>query len=223
MTATLLEKIAVRARESRETKQPLHIYPVPRSHRQALYNLHAFSDDIDRRDALPEGVVPWLLQDGDELNINPCYGWLSIPVDDLHRLMRWRGRPEFDDFDLVGPSYCIAYNYVGHGGGEALDADRIIWHQRFFHCAGFYVAEFKHDNWRGDSTLIDMSDIVSPANGPGWPSRVYRDNYAYFERFTRDILKEDKERQDFFWCNPNKEPPDPYWRLGFAPGTFQLS
>lgn len=158
MTATLLEKIAARVRESRETKQPLYMYPAPTTHREALYNLRAFSDHIDQNKAQRKGIEPWQLQDGEELNINPCYGWLSIPVKDLHQLMRWHGRPEYDDFDLVGPSYCIAYNYVSDGGGVTLDVDRIIWHQRFFHRAGFYVAGFKYDNWRGDST--DRKSVV---------------------------------------------------------------
>ncbi|OAA63475.1 Protein kinase-like domain protein [Niveomyces insectorum RCEF 264] len=226
MNSVLLEKISTRLQESQETNEPIYVYADPKTHREALYNLRAFADEgrVDENHPPHPGMEPLQLDDGGELHANPCYGWMPIPTEQLHKVIQWRRLNELADFVNSDTYYGIVYEYIGDGGGANIDIDRVIRQLRLFHLAGFLLAPFNHNNWRGDATLIDMSDLVSPAHGYGWHARTYQNQGANFEKWTRATFDRIRTHKypEYSWLYPNKEPYDP-WNYFCPASTFKLS
>ncbi|CAK7222579.1 hypothetical protein SCUCBS95973_004889 [Sporothrix curviconia] len=227
--ATLLEKISKRLQESLETKQPIYLYPDPSSHHDALRNLRAFSDEgrVDDDHPARQGMEPLQLDEGEELHANPCYGWMRLPTPLLHKLFygfRMLHHGQFYDSDMY---YGIAYNYIGHGGGVYLDTDKVVRQMRILHLAGFLLElGLNHNNWRGDATLIDMSDITSPAHSFGWVERHYSkqgeeqgEGEPNYKKWAHQSINKMRsyERPQLSWLNPNEDVLYLHPTMGFPP------
>ncbi|OAA61223.1 Protein kinase-like domain protein [Niveomyces insectorum RCEF 264] len=187
----LLDKITTRLCQARATGQPVFVHPEPKTHRQALRNLRAFSDEgrVDSAHPPDDGFVPLPLDLA--ITVNPCLGWMEASGKQIGGVL-WRFH-KLANFDDAQTYYCIVYNFVESGDVRDLDEDKIVEHTKFFHTVGFLLNTFNFTNWRGDAVLVDFSDLTSPFRKYEWLPRGYANQLARAEqgvRFGMDQLRQ---------------------------------
>ncbi|KAL8370740.1 hypothetical protein RB595_000881 [Gaeumannomyces hyphopodioides] len=163
----VLELISTSLREADANDRPIVLHPRPKTRRDAIRNLRAFSSDYgDKyRSDPPEGfeaVVP-------TVHINDCLGWMQLDGDQVWSLLGRRLREDHRDLTKLPWYYAMVYKFVPEGDHQ----ENVIRSQYdFFYLAGFGCAQHKEDNWRGSGILVDMGDLVLPIV-PEWSALYY--------------------------------------------------
>ncbi|KLU81127.1 hypothetical protein MAPG_00222 [Magnaporthiopsis poae ATCC 64411] len=161
-----LELISTSLRAAAANDRQILLHPGPKTRREAIRNLRAFSSDHDDkyRSDPPDGfeaAVP-------DVHINDCLGWMRLDGDQAWSVF---GRLRVDHRDLTKlPWYfAMVYKFVPKGDHQE---DVVRSQYNFFYSAGFVCAPYKEDNWRGSGILVDMADLVLPM-APEWNAFNY--------------------------------------------------
>lgn len=160
-----------------EPGQSIYLNPETKTIRDAVENLEAFAADC-----LSEGSPLRLNREPLDVNtqINHCFGWTRMPRGDvftaLSRASKRRDQfPQkgrvYADLDENESCFAIVYSFVPE---EKLDAGVVQRQLDFFHVAGFNLAPFREQNWRGEGILVDISDLIPPRDGGWWRQGDYQ-------------------------------------------------
>ncbi|KAJ9129840.1 hypothetical protein NKR23_g12445 [Pleurostoma richardsiae] len=172
--AALLQMI-----QAASTAGPIYLQPEPKTHRDAVANLRAFSDEGRRKRTfqhLPNAVsytsVPRLRE---------CFGWVKVSGRELCGL-GWDLRPPSVVLDglsrKIRPAeeyYAIVYEFIPE---EQLRVDVIQSQLDLFWLAGFCLVPMQLCNWKGPGVLVDLADLICPWHTPivfckcWWPHQV---------------------------------------------------
>ncbi|KAF2968975.1 hypothetical protein GQX73_g4612 [Xylaria multiplex] len=144
-TVALIEKI----KWAMSTNSDITIRKCPQTHRHALRNLYAFSDEgrakpSERQEFINPPPFPPL---------PTCYGWMRIQRDEIPHV----SPGAWNDTDNVDWRWAIVYEFIP-GATQDLTIGQL--HLDFFYAVGFSLEPFKPDNWHG-GRLVDCNDICS--------------------------------------------------------------
>ncbi|KAG6075578.1 hypothetical protein E4U15_005589 [Claviceps sp. LM218 group G6] len=176
------------------------LHPNPKTHREGLYNLHAFSEEGRIRQRYRE--MPDAVKYSAAPRLRECYGWISISGEEIMKMpqalrpyvlsldRRGEGRRQFFS---TGQYYALVYEYIPstEAGSEAdLDVDVVQPQLDFLWLGGWCLTMMKRDNWGGDGILLDMADVMSVFHR-GWHGWLYSRRRAaeFTERPVFDSLK----------------------------------
>jgi hypothetical protein len=166
LNCAILELISTSLREAAANDKPIFLHPRPKTRRDAIRNLRAFSSDYGERyrSDPPEGfeaVVP-------TVRINDCLGWMQLDGDLASAVFR-RLRVDHRDLTKLPWYFAMVYKFVPPGVHQE---DMIRSQYDFFYLAGFVCAPYKRDNWRGSGILVDFADLQLPL-APEWREYDY--------------------------------------------------
>ncbi|KAG6292385.1 hypothetical protein E4U45_006967 [Claviceps purpurea] len=152
--------------------------PNPETHREGVYNLHAFSDEGRTRQRYRE--MPGAVKYSAAPRLRECYGWTLISGEEIWTMPRPLRPPiirlgqdgrDYRHFFRAQQYYAIVYEYVP-SSEAGLDVDVVQPQLDFFWLGGWCLATMKRDNWGGDGILLDMADAISPLQS-GWHRLMY--------------------------------------------------
>ncbi|CRK12742.1 hypothetical protein BN1723_009783 [Verticillium longisporum] len=174
--AALLQMIQAAVNNSSE---PIYLKAEPKTHGDAVKNLHAFSDEgrktcryKGRPDSISYSSTPRLRR---------CYGWTKVHGKDL-----WALGPALQPPDVtIGgirrhirrdeEYYAIVYEFLSEGK-ISTNAAAVQQELDFFWRVGFCFVPLRKVNWI-DGVLLDMADIVCPWHA-AW-------HYTRYKRYVR--------------------------------------
>ncbi len=167
INGALLDLITARLRRAKETGEPVHVLPHPKTRQEAILNLKAFSDNspLGAKHPPPPGFSPFPL---DPPELKACIGWAELSGDYIRYAAKRAGSGIGEGNATF---FCIVYDFIE---GRDLSPQQILETSTFFHTLGFHLEPFNPDNWWGRGVLIDYGDIVPPVGGCwGFNERAY--------------------------------------------------
>ncbi|KAK0629941.1 hypothetical protein B0T17DRAFT_506453 [Bombardia bombarda] len=163
--SALLDMIKTSLKQAALNDRHIYLHPCPRTYKEALRNLKAFSAEAALEPTPPPNFKP---ADFDA-RPNDCLGWTEFSAQEVRTLLQ-RLKADAPDMEPDRSSYfAIVYSFVPEG---TLDDAVIQAQYDFFYLVGFTFAQFKEDNWRGSGILVDFSDLTSPLT-TWWDRLVY--------------------------------------------------
>ncbi|KAK1957238.1 hypothetical protein LY78DRAFT_648083 [Colletotrichum sublineola] len=155
-----------------DTNTPIYLNPDPKTRKQALINLHAFSDEGRHKEklkqlsnAFPCTSIP---------PIRECFGWTKVIGRELWSLSLENSPPSDTLKRCIWPHeeyYAIVYDFIPEG--QSLDRNVVQSQLDFYYRAGFCLtAPMRADNWKGRGILIDMADLICPWH-VGWSESMF--------------------------------------------------
>lgn len=157
------------------SSDPIRLHPQPQKYRDALANLHAFSDEGRERQSFRD--TPGAIEYNTPPRVKRCYGWMMISGQELCTLpLRMRALEVRLDGAVrdISPSedyHAIVYEYISDNG--CTFSPEVVQAQLdFFWLAGFCLVPSPVENWRGTGILVDMADLVCPWHIP-WHPMLY--------------------------------------------------
>lgn len=155
--ATLLQTL--RGAIAKPDPGPIRVRAKPISRRQAIVNLHAFSDEGRSEPLLKDAAD--CIEVSEMPRTRKCYGWLKIKSEDAGGMKLKPGPIRMRNWEReVEPGqtyYAIVYEYIPEAEN---DLERVAATLDFCWRAGL-EASSKIDNW-SDGVLLDMSDLIPP-------------------------------------------------------------
>lgn len=160
LNCAVLELMTTSLRDAAANNQPIYLHTRPKTRQDALRNIRAFSKEYAEKyqseRERPPGFEAFALKP----QINDCLGWMQLDGDFIWSLVRKFRLGPYRGLQTRLPwYYAIVYKFVPQG---TLDDDVVQSQYDFFYLAGFCIAHFKEDNWRGSGILVDFSDLVLP-------------------------------------------------------------
>jgi hypothetical protein len=159
-----------------DSVEPIYLHPEPKTFKDAVANLRAFSDEGRKERTLQHR--PNAVAYTSAPRLRECFGWIKINGGELCNLDR-EIRPPKDVLDRIVreilPSedyYAIVYGFIPEPQ-QPLDMDAIQTQLDFCWLAGFCLVPMEPENWKGSGVLIDMADIICPWHA-GWFQARYR-------------------------------------------------
>ncbi|KAK2036350.1 hypothetical protein LZ31DRAFT_483984 [Colletotrichum somersetense] len=164
---------------SMKSNTPIFLNPTPKTKKQALINLQAFSDEGRRQrklEKLPNRVSPTVPQ------IRECFGWTKVTGQKLWGLGP-KNTPPSTTLDGIRREiwpdeeyYAIVYDFVPES--QSLDNDVVQSQLDFYYLVGFCLTvPMRKDNWKGCGMLVDMADLICPWH-VGWSVGMFRRRLA---------------------------------------------
>lgn len=142
-----------------DTEHPILIRTGPKSGKDAIDNLYAFSDEARQSPHIPDGTPPPPFPP-----LPVCYGWTTVKRHELPVL----DPPIWKEVDgHLDWHWAVVYEVVPKANQD-LAVGQI--HLDFFYAVGFALEPYKPDNWHG-GRLVDLNDICS-AFSIGWRWRA---------------------------------------------------
>lgn len=137
LNCAILELISTSLREAAANDKPIFLHPKPKTRRDAIRNLRAFSSDYGERyrSDPPEGfeaVVP-------TIHINDCLGWMQLDGDQASAVFRGL-RVDHRDLTKLPWYFAMVYKFVPPGAHQE---DMIRSQYNFFYSAGLFVRHTK--------------------------------------------------------------------------------
>lgn len=155
------------------SSDPIRLHSQPQTYRDALANLHAFSDGGRERQSFRD--TPGAIEYGTPPRVRRCYGWMMISGEELCALPLKMRIPEVrlqGAVRNISPRedyHAIVYEYVSNTGC-ALSSEVVQAQLDFFWLAGFCLVPSRAENWKGVGILVDMADLICPWHIPWHPS-----------------------------------------------------
>ncbi|KAK5998417.1 hypothetical protein PT974_00796 [Cladobotryum mycophilum] len=172
--ATTLQAIEAAAEKATGT-EGIWIHGQPKTHRQAVENLYAFSHQGSQKGRLKEvpGAIPFTA--ASIPRFKKCFGWLRVSCKELMELdgssypELYRADKEMRQMRRDQEYYSIVYEFIPEGENRL---EAVQFQIDFFHRMGFsFCISPRCQNWT-DSVLVDYSEIVSPG-GYGWSRGLF--------------------------------------------------
>ncbi|OIW30774.1 hypothetical protein CONLIGDRAFT_594704 [Coniochaeta ligniaria NRRL 30616] len=169
LNIALLQMMQTAVQDCPET---IYLKPDPESWKEAIANLHAFSDEGRRKPRFCH--LPNAVQYAPP-RIRGCFGWTKISGKELRSLGPGRRPPTVTTGRVkrqILPSEhysAIVFEYIPEPEGPMSEIERkqlIPYWQ-----AGFCFVSVRPENWKGD-VLLDMSDIACPWDA-NWSRPLY--------------------------------------------------
>ncbi|KAG6091817.1 hypothetical protein E4U31_007204 [Claviceps sp. LM219 group G6] len=163
--ASLLAKMRFAIENSGDS---IWLHPNPKTHREGVYNLHAFSDEGRSRQRYRD--MPDAVKYSAPPRLRECYGWTLISGEEIWSMPKPLRPPiirlgqhgrDYRLFFRPQQYYAIVYEYIPHSEA-GLNVDVVQPQLDFFQLGGWCLAPIKRNNWGGDGILLDMSDTISP-------------------------------------------------------------
>jgi hypothetical protein len=159
-----------------DSTEPIYLNPEPKTLRDAVANLNAFSDEGRHRQRFR--YSPGAVLYSSTPRLRECFGWTMVSGGELYELRRDL-RPPRETLDgilrQILPTeeyYAIIYEFIPDC---QLDIDNHVIQSQldFYWLVGFCVVPMRPENWKGPGVLIDMADIVCPWHA-GWSQAWYK-------------------------------------------------
>ncbi|OIW30771.1 hypothetical protein CONLIGDRAFT_573333 [Coniochaeta ligniaria NRRL 30616] len=162
-----------------ESDEPIYLHPNPKTWRETVANLQAFSDEGRQRQRF--GDMAGAVQYNSTPRIRECFGWTTVNESQLSALPRggrppcftvrnqWRALKEGQDH------FAIVYEFIPERAGDALATAADIQPQLdFFWLAGFaFAPEMRTEEWHKFGLFMDMCDLKCPW-AVGWSELAHR-------------------------------------------------
>ncbi|KAM5368762.1 hypothetical protein ACJZ2D_009316 [Fusarium nematophilum] len=180
--ASLLEMMRFAVENSSDS---IWLHPQPKTFRNALLNLHAFSDEGRTRQLFRN--TPGAIQYSTTPHLRKCYGWIVISGKELCALPSKVRTPEAKVDDVVreiSPNedyHAVVYEYVSNTRCT-LSTEAVQAQLDFFWLAGFCLVPLRIENWKGTGILVDMADLICPWHAAWFPSQ-------YEQRDAREVTQ----------------------------------